>query len=163
MVSIPSHCMFVNWFWKRVLRRLLPCFLCPWAMFGTAAQSCRWNHRPDETARLRRKTQTSAFVFTRSSTAGSCAPAPIDLGAAIGQAYLVLFGTGIRGRSSLAAVRNRRRIPVLVVFAVDSGQFVGLDQVNIGPLPRSLKGTGHANVILTVEGNTASTVTAAFN
>src|SRR6202023_2060930 len=97
------------------------------------------------------KTQTSAFVFTCGSSAGSCAPAPIDLGAATDQVYLVLFGTGIRGRSSAAAVSATvGGIPVPVVFAGDSGQFVGLDQVNIGPLPRSLKGPGKATVLLPV-------------
>jgi len=77
--------------------------------------------------------------------------------------YLVLFGTGIRGRSSLAAVSATvGGVAVPVVFAGDSGQFVGLDQVNIGPLPRSLKGAGQAIVLLTVDGNTANTVTVAF-
>ena len=39
------------------------------------------------------------------------------------------------------------------------GQFVGLDQINIGPLPRSLAGRGEVNILLTADGKPANTVT----
>ena len=38
-------------------------------------------------------------------------------------------------------------------------QFVGLDQANLGPLPRSLIGRGEVDIILTVDGKTANAVT----
>ena len=43
--------------------------------------------------------------------------------------------------------------------AVPQGQFVGLDQVNLGPLPRSLTGRGEVDIVLTVDGKVANTVT----
>ena len=54
---------------------------------------------------------------------------------------LVLYGTGIRGLASLASVSatiGGANIPVL--FAGSQGQFTGLDQINLGPIPRGLNG-----------------------
>ena len=42
---------------------------------------------------------------------------------------------------------------------VAQGQFAGLDQVNIGPLPRTLAGRGEVNLYVTVDGNRSNTVT----
>ena len=72
--------------------------------------------------------------------------------------FLLLFGTGIRGfRSEVTATVGGEEVPVL--GAVPQGEFVGLDQVNLGPLPRSLLGRGEVEIILTVDGKTANTVT----
>ena len=38
-------------------------------------------------------------------------------------------------------------------------QFVGLDQANLDPLSRSLIGWGEIDIVLTVDGTTANTVT----
>ena len=46
-----------------------------------------------------------------------------------------------------------------VQAAVAQGQFAGLDQVNIGPLPRALAGKESCDVVLTVDGMRAITVT----
>jgi uncharacterized protein (TIGR03437 family) len=35
----------------------------------------------------------------------------------------------------------------------------GLDQINLGPLPSSLAGAGQVNIVVTVDGQTANTVT----
>jgi uncharacterized protein (TIGR03437 family) len=84
---------------------------------------------------------------------------PIDLGAANDQVFLVLFGTGIRGRSSLSAVTaTAGGVSVPVTFAGEAPGFVGLDQVNIGPLARSLAGRGDVNVSLSVDGKATNTV-----
>ncbi len=40
--------------------------------------------------------------------------------------------------------------------------FVGVDQLNIGPLPRSLAGRGTVDVIVTVDGKQANTLQVAF-
>ena len=48
---------------------------------------------------------------------------------------------------------------VPVLGAVPQGQFVGLDQINIGPLPRSLVGRGTINILLTADGKRANVVT----
>lgn len=83
---------------------------------------------------------------------------PIDLGPATDQVFLILNGTGIRGRSSLAAVTATiGGVATSVTYAGDQGSFVGLDQVNI-LIPRGLIGRGEVNVVLIVDGKTANTV-----
>jgi uncharacterized protein (TIGR03437 family) len=82
---------------------------------------------------------------------------PIDLGPAGDQVYLVLFATGIGGNRTVTATVGGEAVPVL--FAGAQGEFVGLDQANIGPLPRSLAGRGDAPIVLTVEGLETNTVT----
>lgn len=87
--------------------------------------------------------------------------APIDLGPDLGamsdQVFLLLFGTGVRGRSELAAVTARLAgIDLPVTFAGAQG-LVGLDQMNIG-LPRSLVGRGEADLTLVVDGVAANLV-----
>ena len=92
-----------------------------------------------------------------------CDALPLDLGSEGDQVFLVLFGTGIRGRSSLSALSatvGGEDVPML--FAGPQGGFVGLDQVNLGPLPRSLTGRGEVEIVLTVDGKEANTVTVSF-
>ena len=61
---------------------------------------------------------------------------PIDLGPEGDQVFLLLFGTGVRGfTSQVTAIVGGESVPVL--GAVPQGEFVGLDQINIGPLPSS--------------------------
>jgi uncharacterized protein (TIGR03437 family) len=83
---------------------------------------------------------------------------PIDLGPEGGEVYLLLFGTGIRAFSSgVGATVGGEEVPVL--GAVAQGEFEGLDQVNIGPLPRTLAGRGEVPIELTVDGLPANTLT----
>jgi uncharacterized protein (TIGR03437 family) len=49
--------------------------------------------------------------------------------------------------------------PVAASGPVPQSQFVGLDQVNLGPLPRTLAGRGEVDVQLTIGGRTANVVT----
>jgi uncharacterized protein (TIGR03437 family) len=75
------------------------------------------------------------------------------------QLYLVLYGTGIRGRSGLAGVQvvlNAILVPTL--YAGPQPEFVGVDQINVGPLPPSL-GKGTVFVVLTVDGLKSNAVT----
>ena len=70
----------------------------------------------------------------------------------------MLFGTGIRGfTSQVSATVGGENVAVL--GAVPQGEFVGLDQVNIGPLPRTLIGRGEVPIDLTADGQAANTVT----
>jgi len=70
---------------------------------------------------------------------------------------LLLFGTGLRERSSLDKVAAKiGGVEALVSYVGEQGA-VGLDQVNVG-LPRSLAGRGEADVVLTVDGQVANTV-----
>ncbi len=83
---------------------------------------------------------------------------PIDLGAENEQVVLVLFGTGLRYRSSLsAASASIGGTDAQVLFAGAQNDFAGLDQINVG-LPRSLAGRGEVDVTLTVDAKMANTV-----
>jgi uncharacterized protein (TIGR03437 family) len=83
---------------------------------------------------------------------------PIDFGPSTDQVFLVLYATGLRYRSALAAVTARiGGVDAQVSYAGTQGSFVGLDQANLR-LPRSLAGRGEVDVVLTVDGQTANTV-----
>ncbi|MBS1791232.1 MAG: hypothetical protein JST85_26205 [Acidobacteria bacterium] len=83
---------------------------------------------------------------------------PIDLGAETDQIFLILYGTGIRGRSSLTATTVAvGGTDASVIFAGAQGDYVGLDQINV-LLPRSLGGRGDVDVALTVDGQMANVV-----
>lgn len=87
-------------------------------------------------------------------------PVPLSLGATTDQTYLVLFGTGWRSRSDLPEVEVQvggSNVPV--IFAGAQGDLIGLDQINLGPLPRTLAGRGSVNVVLTVESKRANVIT----
>ncbi len=89
--------------------------------------------------------------------------APIDLGPAVDQVYLILYGSGFRNRSGLSSVSVRiGGVDVPVIYAGPAPGFVGLDQLNLGPLPRSLAGRGIAEILLTVDNRLANAVQAAF-
>lgn len=76
----------------------------------------------------------------------------IDLGPPTDQVFLVLFGTGLRGRTAQSAVtvtiggENAE-----VTFASAQPDYVGLDQVN-AKLPRTLAGRGSVTLVVTVDG-----------
>jgi uncharacterized protein (TIGR03437 family) len=87
-------------------------------------------------------------------------PRPIDLGPASDQVYLVLFGTGIRNRTAVSAVKANvggNEAPVL--YAGEQNDFTGLDQINVR-LPRSLAGRGDVEIKLMVDGRPANAVKA---
>ncbi len=99
-------------------------------------------------------------IFTYDINGKQYVPAPIDLGAATDQVYLSLYGTGIRGFTSPSAVVvTVGGVTVPVLGAAPQSQFAGLDQVNIGPLSRSLAGRGEVNIALAVDGKLANNVT----
>jgi large repetitive protein len=71
--------------------------------------------------------------------------------------FLILYGTGIRHySSSVTATVNGVSVPAL---AVPQPTYPGLDQINLGPLPSSLAGAGTVNIVITVDGQAANTVT----
>lgn len=86
-------------------------------------------------------------------------PRPLDLGAPGERVFLLLFGTGIRGRSSLDAVSIKvGDQDANVSFAGAQGGFAGLDQINV-ELPASLRGRGEVSVNCAISGRQANTVT----
>jgi uncharacterized protein (TIGR03437 family) len=87
---------------------------------------------------------------------------PIDLSNSADQIFLILYGTGLRGYSSLAAVKVRvGGENIDPEYAGAHGGFVGLDQINLR-LPQSLRGRGEVDVILTVDGKAANIVRVAI-
>ncbi|HMV47960.1 MAG TPA: hypothetical protein PLD20_17045 [Blastocatellia bacterium] len=96
-------------------------------------------------------------IFT--SQNGQVTPIPIDLTLQNNtDVYLILYGTGVKGAAANAvtATIGGTATPILG-FAAAPG-FVGLDQINVGPIPRSLIGRGNVDVVLTVGGKPANTV-----
>ena len=86
------------------------------------------------------------------------AAVPLDVSSESGQVFLLLFGTGFRGfQGEVTATVGGENVRVL--GAVPQGEFVGLDQINIGPLPASLTGSGEVDIVLTADGKTANVVT----
>ncbi len=81
---------------------------------------------------------------------------PIDVSSDVDEIYLVLFGTGLRGRAAQSDVTARLGgLPVTVAYAGAQGQLVALDQVNLGPINRGelrsrLAGRGLVNLTLFV-------------
>ncbi|MEO8100271.1 MAG: NF038129 family PEP-CTERM protein [Acidobacteriota bacterium] len=106
--------------------------------------------------------QTLEDVYQLNGT--SIIPKPIAWNAASDELYLILYGTGIRGRSDRSSVKVKIggvSLPALYAGAQPSSP--GLDQVNVGPLSRAaLQGKGEVDVILEVEGETANTTTLYF-
>jgi uncharacterized protein (TIGR03437 family) len=84
---------------------------------------------------------------------------PIDLGPPEDEVFLVLYGTGMRFRSSLSGAQLTVGGTALeVLFLGSHPVFVGLDQLN-ARLPRSLAGRGEVSVVLVVDGKPANIVT----
>ncbi|MEP7271468.1 MAG: hypothetical protein ABI882_08175, partial [Acidobacteriota bacterium] len=110
--------------------------------------------------RVRGAQQTYEQISTYDAGTSSFVPIPIDLGPAGDQVFLVMYGTGFRFRSSDGGVSVRvggRTLQSL--FSGMIGGFVGLDQMNISPLPRDLAGAGAVNIEITVDGKAANVTT----
>ncbi|MCI0389659.1 MAG: hypothetical protein MOB07_12980, partial [Acidobacteria bacterium] len=100
-------------------------------------------------------------VYQFDSGLGIYVPVPISFGG--DTLYLILYGTGIRYRSSLSAViATVGSTSPQTLFAGAQGTFIGQDQVNLGPLSTNLAGSGVVNVNVTVDGLAANTVQIQF-
>jgi uncharacterized protein (TIGR03437 family) len=108
--------------------------------------------------RLRNGVQTYEAVVMFDSTLRKFVPIPIDLGPESDTVALVLFGTGIRFRSSQSAVTVKLGdVDAPVIYASIAPEYVGLDQVN-AIIPRSLAGRGAVDVVMVVDGRMANIV-----
>ncbi len=74
------------------------------------------------------------------------------------QIYLSLYGTGIRAHSPTGVTATLAGFSIPVLGAVAQGQFLGEDQINIGPIPLSLP-AGSLTLALTVDGLAANKIT----
>jgi uncharacterized protein (TIGR03437 family) len=107
--------------------------------------------------RVRNGAQTYEPVAQFDNAQNKFIPAPIDLGAETDQVFLLLFGTGVRHRTSLDRVDVRiGGIDAPAPFAGAQG-LTGLDQINV-TIPRSLIGRGEVDLVLTVDGQIANVV-----
>ncbi len=87
---------------------------------------------------------------------------PIDLTIAGDRVFLLMYGTGLRGRSSLDQVKiTIGGTPVQVPYAGGQFSFAGLDQLNL-ELPPSLAGRGTLDLLMTVDGWAANPVQLTF-
>ena len=103
---------------------------------------------------------TTGIVSTFQCSSSGCVAVPIDLGLDSDEVTLELYGTGIRNHSGTVTARiGSTTIPAS--YAGPQLTYVGLDQVNVD-LPKSLRGAGTVNVVLTVDGQAANTVTLTF-
>ncbi len=85
-------------------------------------------------------------------------PIPIEFDKPGDEVFLILFGTGWRGRNKGAPVTATvGGIPAQVLYAGPQGGLVGVDQLNL-LLPRSLAGKGDANINVTIDGHNLNTV-----
>ncbi len=108
--------------------------------------------RPDNSS-------TSLPVTQFDATQGRFVSVPLDFGAEVNRLFLILYGTGVKHRTSLAGVTARiGGVEAPVLFADAQGGFVGLDQINL-EVPRELIGRGEVEVELTVDGQTVNVVT----
>ncbi|MCP4249222.1 MAG: hypothetical protein GY778_19435, partial [bacterium] len=99
-------------------------------------------------------TRTQGLIFDPNTRQ----PVPVGLGEPGDQVFLLLFGTGLRGFTQTATATINGQ-PVPLTGPVAQSQFPGLDQANLGPLPASLAGAGEVDIVLTVDGLPANTVT----
>lgn len=86
-------------------------------------------------------------------------PRPIGTGTEAFPAYLIFYGTGLRGRSSLNNVQvTIGGVAAQVMYAGPQPTYAGLDQLNV-KLPTSLRGRGLVEVVVIVDGVTANKTT----
>jgi uncharacterized protein (TIGR03437 family) len=97
-----------------------------------------------------------SYTITDLCCAAGGAGIPINMGADTDTTLVVLYGTGLRGRTSLANVSaTAGGQTARVDYAGQQGTYVGLDQLNL-VLPRSLRGQGTVSIALTVDGKPAN-------
>lgn len=86
---------------------------------------------------------------------------PINLGPPSDQVYLVLYRTGLRNAANVQVTIGGTNVPILGIAA--HSIFDGLDQVNVGPIPRSFINAGAVKVQLIVDGVVTNTVDVRFD
>jgi uncharacterized protein (TIGR03437 family) len=104
--------------------------------------------------------RSSQVICGCGMTYGSCTTVPIDMGSAFDKVFVVLYGTGFRGRTGVGLSGLEASVggePAEVFYAGAQGTLAGLDQLNL-LLPRSLTSRGEVSVLLKVDGKDANPV-----
>jgi uncharacterized protein (TIGR03437 family) len=100
----------------------------------------------------------SIATFDRTVTPNKWITTPIDLGPVGERVFLILYGTGIRGKqSSTPMALTIGGVTAPISFAGPQGALAGLDQINV-EIPRSLIGRKEVDLVFTLGGKTANTV-----
>ncbi len=108
--------------------------------------------------RLRNGIEQALEPIAQLDEHGKIVARPVELGSEDEEAFLILYGTGLRARSSLASVTaTLGGMAVEVLYAGPAPGFVGLDQINLR-LPRQLAGRGEVEIMLTADGLAANPV-----
>ncbi len=108
--------------------------------------------------RLRNGLEQAWEPIAQPDEQGKIVARPVELGSEEEEAFLILYGTGLRARSSLASVTAAiGGVAVEVLYAGPAPGFVGLDQINLR-LPRQLAGRGEVDVLLIADGLAANPV-----
>lgn len=102
----------------------------------------------DVTANHADGSQTLAHTYLV-NTSNAVVANPVNLGAPTDQVFLTLYATGIKNAHTVNA--SIGGTPVPVAFVGPQGTFVGLDQINLGPIPHSLAGAGTVNLMITAD------------
>lgn len=104
-------------------------------------------------------TQVAESMLQYNQTTKLYESVPLTVGDSTEPLYLLAFGTGFRNRPATSTVTATiGGVAAEVTYAGAQGTLVGLDQANIR-IPASLAGKGEVNLVLTVDGKTANTVT----
>jgi uncharacterized protein (TIGR03437 family) len=98
--------------------------------------------------RIRDGQQSFEDIGQIDSGTGLLVARPIDMGRETDRVFLILYGTGIRGRANVTDIRvYADQVQLPVTYAGPQGAYEGLDQVNV-ELPRSLIGRGEIEIVL---------------
>lgn len=102
--------------------------------------------------------QTWTPVFTYNAALQQMVATPVNVSG--GNVYLAIYCNGVRNAASLSDISVQvGGQKVTAAYAGAQNQYVGLDQINVGPLPASLAGKGEVEVVLTVAGKRTNRVT----
>jgi uncharacterized protein (TIGR03437 family) len=104
-------------------------------------------------------TQTAENVYQLDAN-NNIVARPISFGAGTDQLYLTIYGTGFKNAQSATVTIGGQT--VAAPYAGAQGTQAGLDQINVGPLPRSLAGQGKVNVTVNIDGSNANTTYLTF-
>jgi uncharacterized protein (TIGR03437 family) len=91
-----------------------------------------------------------------------CVNTPLRVNEAGQTVFVSLYGTGFPASGSHRVTATIGGVSVTVPYAGPQFTIVGLDQVNLGPLPASLAGKGTVDVVVTVDDVPSNTVTLAI-